>query len=68
MVRVLFKNDGEPAPVAHPPLLPSERMIVVNFMPPSKTILWRGAASKFISANNGDRSAHAAEDRWPAQG
>ena len=34
MVRVLFKKDGEPDPVADPPLLPSERAIIVNFVPP----------------------------------
>lgn len=33
MVRVLFKKDGEPDPVADPPLLPSERAIIVNFVP-----------------------------------
>lgn len=34
MVRVLFKKDGEPDPVADPPLRPSEQVIVVNFVPP----------------------------------
>lgn len=36
-VRVLFKADGDPDPVADPPLLPSERAIVVNFVPPLST-------------------------------
>ena len=38
LVRVMFKKDGDPDPVAEPPLLPSERAIIVNFVPPSKTI------------------------------
>ena len=33
-VRVLFKANGDPDPVADPPLLPSDRVIVVNFVPP----------------------------------
>lgn len=37
LVRVLFKKDGDPDPVADPPLLPSERVIVVNFVPPLST-------------------------------
>ncbi|MEG3166397.1 hypothetical protein U1701_17590 [Sphingomonas sp. PB2P19] len=37
MVRVLFKRNGDPDPVADPPLLPSERAIVVNFVPPLST-------------------------------
>ncbi|MES3054590.1 hypothetical protein O6V14_02995 [Sphingomonas faeni] len=38
MVRVLFKKDGEPDPVADPPLLPSERAIIVNFVPPLRSV------------------------------
>jgi hypothetical protein len=36
MIRVLFKKHGDPDPVADPPLLPSERAIVVNFVPTSR--------------------------------
>jgi hypothetical protein len=34
MVRVLFKKDGDPDPVAEPPILPTERAIIVNFVRP----------------------------------
>ncbi|KQM62676.1 hypothetical protein ASE75_13685 [Sphingomonas sp. Leaf17] len=34
-VRVLFRNSGDPDPVADPPLLPNERAIIVTFVRPS---------------------------------
>ncbi len=38
LVRVLFKKDGDPDPVADPPLRSSERVIVVNFVPSKERI------------------------------